>query len=157
MKKLYIDHTNEGDGPIGIFIQDTEVIYTGTEINAAPSKMRNAPIIQEGSKNGIHFFFDDEDISLGIYTVPFMEAFARDDNGGIFAKEIDDNAPVYYINADLQVFQAASTFQVFITDLESWKVNLRPSQSVQTFSSRADAQLTYNIFDLADIIGEHTI
>ncbi len=152
MKKLYIHHSDNGDGPIGIFARDAEVIYTGTEINVAPAKMRNAPIIQEGAANGIHFFFDEEDISLGMYTVPFLEAFARDNHGGVFAKETDDTAPVYYIDADRQVFQAAPSFQAFIADLATWKTHLQPNESVAAFASKEDARQVYEICKLSDLI-----
>ncbi len=154
MKKLYIDHSNEGDGPIGIFVRDTEVVYTGTMINSAPAKMRNEPIIQKGADCGIYFFFDDENIQLNLYTVPFMEAFARDGAGGVFAKPSEDDAPVFYFNAALQPFQVAKNLQAFINDMSAWREHLLPDQMVEAYASRMNAQRVHEIHDLNDLLAQ---
>ncbi len=152
MKKLYIDNTHQGDGPIGILAKDSEVVYTGTIINSAPVKMRGEEIVQDAARCDVWFFFDDDHITLELYTVPFAESFAWDGCGGFFVKEQEMDAPVYYIGPDRRVGRAADNFESFLRDLKIWKENLQPASSLKAFSSREEAQRVYQIYDMEELI-----
>ncbi len=155
MKKRYIDNTSQSDGPTGVFAKDTLVIYTGTLLNSAPVKMRGEQIIQDAAGCGVYFFFDDDAVLLNLYTVPYTESFAWDRHGGFFVKEMDDAAPVYYIDSDRRVGKAAENFSAFLENLPFWKENTMPDQGIAAFSSREEAEQVYKIYNLDELIAKN--
>ncbi len=155
MKKLYIDNTSQGDGPIGVFVKDIQVIYTGTEINTEPARMRNEQIVQDAADSGISFFFDDEQVSVNLYTVPFTVCFARDNCGGCFVKETDDDTPVYYIDSDRHIGKVAENFSAFLKNLPFWRENRIPDQRIVIFSSREEAEQVYEIYSMNELIAKN--
>lgn len=108
---IYIDHTNNGDGPFGvIFAQETKVVHTGTEITTE----KDSDSVREVSRLcGLHFFLG-EGPEPPFYSVPYLEVFASDGQGGWFAVTAEREGPVYYIAPDHTPHLAADRFEALL-------------------------------------------
>ena len=98
MQTIYIDQGTM-EGAIGIIFKcekKTTVIFTGLEVLTES----DAPIVAEFSRLcGVEFFLEEPEVPL--YSVPYLEVFASDGQGGWFAKTQDTGGgPVYHITPD---------------------------------------------------------
>ncbi len=152
MSKLYVDNTTHGNGAIGLLIRDTEVIYTGTIINAAPAQCRNEEYPKLAKQFDVHFFFSDDNVQLDLYTVPFMEAFAADSCGGIFAKVDNEPGQIYYIDTNNTPFKVAKSFEDFVKNTAHWRECIEADLSVRAFSSREAAEQVFEIVGLDTLL-----
>lgn len=153
MKKLYIDNTKPRNGVVGVFIRDTEIIYTGTAVNSEPRRYRENELVKWAEKNEVRFFFDGEETGVSLYTVPFTEAFATDEDGGYFVKSCGQ---IVYIDRDKRTYKLSDSFEGFMKNLADWRERLTEDESVFAFSSREEAEKRFEIIDLDEMInGEY--
>lgn len=97
MTTIYLDHGPITNGPIAFLTnQEAEVIHTGTHVLTE----KNAPVASEFSRLcGVDFFLEEPEVPF--YSVPYLEIFASDDQGGWFAHTQDAaGSPIYYIASD---------------------------------------------------------
>ncbi len=98
MQTIYIDRGTT-DGALGIIFkreEGVELVFTGLEILTE----QDSPIVTEFSRLcGVDFFLEAAEVPL--YSVPYLEVFASDGQGGWFAKTQDiGGGPVYHIAPD---------------------------------------------------------
>ncbi len=113
-----------------------------------PAKYRKGAYTQQAQDSGVFFFFDDEGIEVELYTVPYMEVFARDDYGGYFTRRDGGDEGIYYIVAKRECFWFADSFQNFVELTAQWRKHLKNDRSVRVFASWEDAQREFEIVDL---------
>ena len=84
MIKTYIDK-NSLPGPTSIWIKDKEIIWTGIVINSMSVNCKNETYETYANEYDIHFIFDDNIPAINFYTVPMVDVFAIDSDGGYIA------------------------------------------------------------------------
>lgn len=98
MKTIYIDQSTM-EGAFGLIFkqeEETEVLCTGTQMLTE----NDAPMVSEFSRLcGVNFFPEAPEVPF--YSVPYLELFASDGQGGWFAKTQDTGGgPIYYVAPD---------------------------------------------------------
>ena len=98
MKTIYIDQ-DAMEEAIGIIFQQEEeigVVFTGLEILTE----KDDPIVSAFSRLcGVDFFLEEPEVPL--YSIPYLEVFASDGQGGWFAKTQDTGGgPIYHVAPD---------------------------------------------------------
>lgn len=149
----YYDPTTS-DACIGIIPNPGDtVILTGTKIHSEPAKYRGCMLSERFVREcDFHFWFDDEDPAVDIYTVPMVEVGGFDSHGGLFAG-MDDftigrGEPMYYIDAYGKCFLITEDSGEFLSLGQSWRQHMTPSDAIEVFSSKAEARRKYNIKDM---------
>ncbi len=150
MKKLYWDVSeSEGCiGYIGVSAKDTEVVSAGTTLYPMSVKDKNTEYQRYADTYDLKFIFDDDIPQIGFYTVPRVGIFAKDSLGGLFGTigkttDIDDAAPICYINKSKESFSIADSLKVFLKMLASeydWRTNMTPNHNIVFYKSKVDAE-----------------
>lgn len=154
MRKLYFD-TTQTDMCIGIYIKDTEVIPAGTSVNAMSVKHKNSEYQRFADEYDIHFIFEDDVPNIDFYTVPMVEIFAVDSNGGYIgslgqATDLEGDIPICYIDADKNGYLIAESGKEFLAKAHHWKTELAPYNGIEFFESTEVAQEKYEFLDRKD-------
>lgn len=151
--KKYIDRSLQ-QGCIGVIGTDNEgnpieFIQAGTIISSImPIKHKNEYLEIE-EKHKIHFIFVDNIPQIDFYTVPLIDIFAIDYNGGYFGSvgnmiELEDlETPICYINKNKEIFKVANNFKEFIFDSETATERLNqmePLLGITFYSSLKEAK-----------------
>lgn len=141
VKKLYLDRTECSDC-VSVFVKDAQVINAGTTINAMSVKHRNAEYDRYAREYGIHFIFDDAIPLIDFYSVPQIDVFATDENGGLLGTfgAATGDAPVCYIDPDRNCYMVAASLKEFVCHAAGWKRNLQPYRDVDFYGSKAEAE-----------------
>lgn len=144
VRKVYLDIT-EFTEATSVFVKDAEVILAGTTINSMSANDRNKEYQRYASDYDIHFIFDDCIPYMGFYTVPLVDIMAKDSVGGFIGTvgqkcDLESNAPICYINTDLECFLIASSGKEFLENIESWKNNLKPYDKITIYGSKGEAE-----------------
>ena len=115
MNKLYLDVSKRENYPaICIGIKDTEVITSGSTVYHMDSNDKNETYQQYADEYDIHFIFDDDTIKLSFYTVPQVDVFATDSEGGLIGTvgsftDLQSDLPICYINKNKECFLVANS------------------------------------------------
>lgn len=107
-KTVYVDK-NTQDGAFGIlFTRDIKVVHTGLAVITE----HHDPMISEISRLcGIDIFTEGHAPEVRLYSVPYLEAFASDGQGGWLAMTQDGSSgPVYHIGPDLSAHPVTEYF-----------------------------------------------
>ena len=144
MNKVYLDVTKR-ENCAAIFIEDTEVIKSGTTIYHMNSNDKNETYQQYADEYDIHFIFDDNIIKLSFYTVPQVDVFATDSEGGLIGTvgsftDLQSDLPICYINKNKECFLIANSGKEFLETTKSWKNNLKPYNEVIFYESKLEAE-----------------
>ena len=144
MNKVYLDVTKRENCP-AIFIEDTEVIKSGTTIYHMNSNDKNEIYQQYADEYDIHFIFDEDIIKLSFYTVPQVDFFATDSEGGLIGTvgsftDLQRDLPICYINKNKECFLIANSGKEFLETTKSWKNNLKPYNEVIFYESKLEAE-----------------
>ena len=84
VNKVYLDVTKRENCPaICIGIKDTEVIKSGITVYHMDLNDKNETYQQYADDYDIHFIFDGYIPKLSFYTVPQVDVFATDSEGGL--------------------------------------------------------------------------
>jgi hypothetical protein len=150
MRKVYFDKT-EIDGCTGVIIKNAEVIPAGATIYSMSIKDKNEEYQRYANNYDIHFIFDDDIPVLEFYTVPQVDIFARDSEGGFIATvghqtDLENDAPICYINNHQQCFLIANTGKEFLQIVNSWKQHLGPYYDVVFYCSKSEAEKELEFF-----------
>lgn len=154
MKKIYIDK-NSIPGPTSIWIKDAEVIWAGTVISTMPEKHKNEQYKTIASEYDVHFIFDDKIPVADFFTVPLVDIFAIDSNGGYIgsigeAAHLGSCATICYISQKKECYFIAENFEEFIKHLNEWKQHMTPYNELEIFSSKEDAEKKYEFYDMSE-------
>lgn len=155
MRKVYLDKT-ELTGAIGIFLKDTEIILAGTTIYSMDVSDRNEEYLRYAKDYDIQFIFDDNIPHLEFYTVPYIDIMAQDSKGGFIGTigqecDLESDALICYINKDLECFIISENGSDFLSNVESWRDNLKSYDKISFYSSKAEAEKELEFIDLSEI------
>ena len=142
MNKVYLDVT-EIDKIV--FITDTKVIKAGTTIYHMSSNEKNKIYQQYADDYDIHFIFDDDIPKLSFYTVPQVDVFATDSEGGLIGTigsmtDLESNSSICYINKNKKCFLIANNAKEFLERPNNWKNNLQPYNEIVFYDSKLEAE-----------------
>ena len=146
MNKLYLDVSKRENYPaISIGIKDTEVITSGSTVYHMDSNDKNEIYQQYADEYDIHFIFDEDIIKLSFYTVPQVDVFATDSEGGLIGTvgsftDLQSDLPICYINKNKECFLVANSGKEFLETTKSWKNNLKPYNEVIFYESKLEAE-----------------
>lgn len=141
MRKIYLDRTKIPGNTV-LIVRDAEVISTGATISSMPISCKDPEYKRYADEYDIHFIFDDALPQVEFYTVPLLDIFATDSNGGFFAsigEFFDLDGPVYYIDGNHNCFYITDNGKQFISNAQEWKYLLKPYAGIEFFNSREDA------------------
>ena len=144
MNKVYLDVTKR-ENCAAIFIEDTEVIKSGTTVYHMNSNDKNETYQQYADEYDIHFIFDDNIPKVSFYTVPQVDVFATDREGGLIGTvgsmtDLQSDLPIFYINKNRECFLIATSGKEFLETTTNWKNNLKPYNEVIFYKSKLEAE-----------------
>lgn len=156
---FYIDLTAEG-GCVGILFTNPEntAVYTGTTVHTEDEALRGHPLAERFAKEcDFHFFFREDGLPE-LYTVPKVEVAGYDSQGGLFAGSnhfsIRDPEPMYYIDREGKCFLITEDSSKFLDMGLSWREKMVPTDTIDIFSNRAEAEQKYRIWEWKDLLKE---
>lgn len=141
MRKVYLDRT-AGEA-ISVYIRDTEVIPAGTTIYSISSLCRNAEYVRWEQEYGIRFIFDDMQVEVPFYAVPWVDIFAVDNQGGYLGTvgemtDMEGDAPVCYFK-DGECYLIAENGPDFMEKAADWRSCLTDYPEVAMYDSMEQA------------------
>ncbi|WP_195989443.1 hypothetical protein [Clostridium sp. D53t1_180928_C8] len=144
MNKVYLDVTKR-ENCLAIFIEDTEVIKSGTTVYHMNSNDKNETYQQYADEYDIHFIFDDNIPKVSFYTVPQVDVFATDREGGLIGTvgsmtDLQSDLPICYINKNRECFLIATSGKESLETTTNWKNNLKPYNEVIFYKSKLEAE-----------------
>ena len=156
MRKIYLDRTAL-PGAIIVNLEDTEVISAGTTIYSIGVNDRNEEYQRYANDYDIQFIFDDDIPRLEFFTVPHVDIMAQDSKGGFIGTvdhqcDLESNAPICYINKELESFKISENGKDFLSKVESWQDSMKPYDKITVYRSKAEAETEIEFIDLSDIL-----
>lgn len=151
MKKVFLDQT-EATMCVGVAVNDAEVILAGATIYAMPVKDKNSEYQRYADEYDIHFIFEDNIPVLGFYTIPQVDIFAVDSQGGYIGSlgqmvDLEGEAPICYIDRNHNCFLSANNGKEFLQSVKQWKTNLIPCTEVEFYASKEEAKNKYEFLE----------
>lgn len=155
MRNIYLDRT-QFTGAISVSSKDTEIILAGTTIYSMSVDDKNEEYQRYADDYDIQFIFDDYIPHLEFYTIPHVDIMAKDSRGGFIGTigqscDLESNAPICYINKDLECFIISESGTDFLSNIESWQNNLKPYDKITFYRSKVEAEMKLEFIDLSDI------
>lgn len=154
--RLYLDTTGE-NACVGVIVkQEVELILTGVEVHIEPAEYRC--LAGPFADNDLHFWFSDGRPELSLYTVPKTQLCGYDSRGGYFAAmehfSLREPRHLYYITPELQCMHITDDARKFREPFPDWREGMTPSDAIEVFSCRAEAEEKYDIKELRDLLEE---
>lgn len=155
MKKVYLDMT-QATMCIGAFVADAEVSPAGAVVSSMPVRHKNSEYQRYADEYNIHFIFDDKVPEVDFYTIPMVDIFATDSEGGYIgsvgqATDLQKEIPICYIDKDKKCFLIADSGMGFLDKVKkwklSWKTDMKPCADVEFLTSLEEAQKKYEFLD----------
>lgn len=151
MKKVYLDKT-EATMCLGVIVEDAEVILAGATVSSMSVKHKSSEYQRYAEEFDIHFIFDDNLPLLDFYTIPQVDVFATDSDGGVIgslgrAVDLESEAPICYIDHNQNCFLIANDGKKFLENARQWKTLLVPCTEVEFFNSKEEAKSKYEFLD----------
>lgn len=153
MRKVYFDKTILKNACISVYVRDAEVIAAGTTVYSMSVKEKNAEYQKFAEEYGIYFIFDDKPPKIDFYTVPQVDIFATDGNGGLFGTiggitDWDADIPICYMDQSRTCFLAAENGNAFLAAAGSWREHLRPYAGIIFYRSKEEAKQQLEFIEL---------
>ena len=151
MKKIYLDMT-KATMCIGAVVADAEVIPAGAVVSSMSVKHKNNEYERYAREYDIHFIFDDKVPVVDFYTIPMVELFATDSEGGYIgsvgqATDLQKEIPVCYIDKDKNCYLIAESGKEFLDKVLQWKSNLKSYAAIEFYGSLEEAKEKYEFLD----------
>ena len=158
MRKVYLD-TTQADMCITVFVNDAEVVLTGTSVNAMSVKHKNSEYIRFAEEYDIQFIFADNVPKVDFYSVPMVDVFAIDSVGGYLGSighftDFEQDIPICYVDADKNCYLIAKSGAEFLSKVKHWKEQLIPYTDIEFLDSYEIAQHKYEFLDRLGIENE---
>lgn len=155
MKKVYLDKT-DAKLCMSVFVRDAEVIAAGTTVYAMSAKHENSEYQRYADEYDIHFIFDDNVPNINFYTIPQVDIFATDSDGGLLGSvgqmiDLESQAPICYIDKNQNCFLLEKNGKEFLAQPEQWKSQLTPYADIEFFASREAAEKKYEFLNREEI------
>jgi hypothetical protein len=157
MRKVYLDVT-QASMCVSVYVKDAEVVLAGTTINpmSVREKKKNSEYQRFADEYDINFIFDDNVPKVDFYTIPMVDIFATDSEGGYIGSlgrvtDLQENIPICYIDKDKKCYLIADNGNDFIANASNWKSNMTEYTDIEFFNSLSVAQEKYEFLDRASI------
>ena len=156
--KYYIDLTGV-NGAVGILFthRENEAVYVGTMVHTEDEKLRDHPLVKRyAGECDFHFFFDGDALPA-LYTVPQTEIGGYDSRGGLFAGMNGfflRDKPLYYRDREGNWFLIGETGGDLLEMGMEWRERMVPTRRIEAFSSRAEAERKYQIWEWEELLKE---
>ena len=155
MKKVYIDK-NEMPGATSLWMKDVEIEWAGVIVYSMSVKDKDENYQRYEEQYDIQFIFDDKQPNIDFYTVPMVEIFAIDSEGGYIGSvgegvAYESTAPICYISKNKECFLIADGFKYLINNPENWKQMMDTYDEIEIFSSKEDAEKKFEFLDIKKI------
>ena len=126
-------------------MEDKEIISAGATIYHIDSNEKNEDYQQYADEYDIHFIFDDDTIKLSFYTVPQVDIFATDSEGGLIGTigsftDLQSDLQICYINKNKECFLIANSGREFLEITKIWKNNRKSYNGVRFYESKLEAE-----------------
>ena len=136
---------------------ENEAVFVGTTIHTEVSKLREHPLAKRyAGECDFHFFFDGDKLPE-LYTVPKTEIGGYDSRGGLFAGsdgfDLRDG-PLYYIDRDRKCYLITENSGEFLEMGRNWREKMVPTDSIEVFANRAEAEQKYRIWEWENLLKE---
>ena len=154
-KRVYIDKGTH-PGIISYFMSDYEPVWAGTTIYSMPETENNTVCQKLSAQYDVQFLFDGDIPEMSFYSVPWIEIFAKDSQGGYFAglggvPDLDEAGIILYIDIDRKVFKLADNLRQFVEEPDECKKHRTDFRDVAIFESREKAYEKFEFIDPEDI------
>lgn len=141
---------------ISVCVNDAEVFPAGTSVNSMSVRHKNSEYQRFSEEYGIHFIFDDKVPKVDFYTIPKVEIFAVDSEGGYIgslgqATNLQGDIPICYIDKDKKCYLIADNGRDFVTNACNWRSKMTLYTDIEFFKSQKAAQKKYEFLDRASI------
>ena len=152
MKKVYVDK-NEMPGATSLWMKDVEIEWAGVVVYSMSVEDKDENYQRYEEQYDIQFIFDDKQPNIDFYTVPMVEIFAIDSEGGYIGSvgesvDYESTAPICYINKNKECYLIAENFKYLIDNPENWKQKMQPYYEIEIFSSKEDAEKNFEFLDV---------
>ena len=156
MKKVYFDKT-KNNMCISVYMKDTEIIPAGALVNTMSIKHKNSEYQRFADEYDIHFIFEDDVPKVDFYTIPMVDIFAVDSNGGYIgsvgqATDLQGDIPICYIDTERNCYLIAGNGKEFLAKVQHWKKDLVPYDDIEFLESLEEAQEKYEFVEIDNII-----
>ena len=146
-RKIYLDMT-EGNMCL-LFSEETEVVHAGAVVHIEPESEDTNTYQRYADEHDIHFIFEENVPQIDFYTVPMVEIFAVDSEGGYIGTigDLFEPVPVCYIDKEKNCYIASENAQAFLENPMGWKERLTPHSDIEIFKDLEEAKEKYDFFD----------
>ncbi|MEE1061659.1 MAG: hypothetical protein UH080_07570 [Ruminococcus sp.] len=155
MKKIYLDET-QSDCCTAVFVSDAEVIRAGATVYSMPVSDKNDEYKRLAEDYDVRFIFDDNPPAINFYTIPLINIFATDSNGGYIASlgqifDIESNAPICYIDSDKKCYVIAENGKEFLKNISNWKDKKELINDIKFYYSKEEAEKENEFLDIKEL------
>lgn len=154
VRKVYLDAIELAEREVhGVFTDgEQEVILAGPTIYLIEAAFKEDYQIYTELYD-IYFIFDDALPAIEFYTIPRIDIFAMDNLGGFIgtigqSSDIESDAPICYINKELECFIIAESAKAFLENIDSWRENLKFYDKIKFYRSKIEAENELEFIDL---------
>lgn len=156
--KYYIDLTKMKNCVGFLFSHpENEAVFVGTTIHTEAPKLRERPLAKQYAEEcDFRFFFHGDDLPE-LYTVPKTEIGGYDSQGGLFAGSYDFDfrkGPLYYIDRERKCYLITENCGEFLEMGMNWRENMVPTDAIEVFANREEAEQKYKIWDWEELLKE---
>ena len=149
MKTIYVD-VNQFDNVNGVFVNDNNIVLksAGAVISAMDIKDYNEDYKRFKEEYDIQFIFENNVPKIDIFTIPMVDIFAVDSEGGYIASlgemtNLRENIPICYIDKNHKCYFICDNGKDFINNANHWKNMLKLCSSIEIFDSKESAMKQY--------------
>lgn len=136
---------------------ENEAVYVGTVVHTEAPKLRNHPLAKRYAEEcDFRFFFHGDELPE-LYTVPRTEIGSYDSQGGLFAGSYDfdfQKGPLYYIDRERKCYLITENCGEFLEMGMNWRENMVPTNAVEVFANREEAEQKYKIWEWEELLKE---
>lgn len=152
MRKVYLD-TTQAETCIGVYVRDAEVLFAGTTVNAMSVKHKNNEYQRFAEEYDIQFIFNDDIPTIDFYTVPMVEIFAVDNEGGYIGSvgqpaDLQKDIPICYIDKEKKCYLIAENGKDFLDNVHQWKERMTSYADIEFFETFEAAREKYEFMEV---------
>ena len=148
MEKVYLDRT-EIPGNTAIIFRNAEPVNVGATVYAMSVREKNDEYRRYAEEFDMRFIFSDEIAEISFFTVPQVDIFALDSEGGCLGSVgsfFDSENPVCYIDVQGNCYLVSESAQELFVNPRDWKNRKQPCSEIEYFSSKELAKQKYALF-----------
>jgi len=152
-RKVYLDMA-QMKSCTSVWLKDTEIIPAGTTVYSMSVKHNNEEYERFAREYDMHFIFDDNIPMIDFYTIPRVDIFATDSEGGYIGTigkmtDLESNMPICYIDNAKNFYLICKNSKDFLQVVSSWKVALEPYEEIRCYNSRVEAMEENEFLDIS--------